>query len=384
MKKRAYFVISTQLGGAERSLIDFLKNTSHSPDQQIVVVPKSTGPLIDEISLLHIRPLTLPIPPFVLSLSRKRKLKTLLSFFPLLFFSFSYIFRIYNFIRKEKVEVIHSTGIKFHIWLCITSLIARKTQFHIHMRDVISSPLIKTFFSFFNSMKNVHFISNSKVTAQSLEQENSLIVYNGFDSKDLYPDTSNLKQSLKISEDTLLIGIVGVIAQWKGQRLFLEMAAKLQHKNPDLHFIIVGDEIYDTTAENGELSLLQKKQKDLKLTNLHFIGFQKNIKEVYQGLDLLVHGSLKPEPFGRVIVEAMLCECPVIAANQGGPLEIIESGISGQLYKAGNLNDLTDKAQTLLNDTSLRQSLGKKGRQKALYFSMDTYIEALDSQLNKF
>ena len=70
---------------------------------------------------------------------------------------------------------------------------------------------------------------------------------------------------------------------------------------------------------------------------VHFIPFQKDPSAVFTGLTALLHTSTLPEPFGRVIVEAMAAGTPVIAANDGGVPEIITDGVDGFLAPPGDV-----------------------------------------------
>ena len=273
MDKIAFFVISTELGGAEKSLLDFLKEFKKKSPSIIVFTPKNTGPLLTELDLLNIDHQTLRLPKFYLSLSRKRVFKTLLLLFPAVLYSFYYLLKIQKKISAHKVKTLHSTGIKFHILLLILSIFNSDKRFHIHIRDIISSSFLKAFFYFFKNNKNINFIFNSKATAESLSQIKPLVIYNGFDKDRFSPGSSSLKSDLNIPNQAPLVAIVGVIARWKGQREFLKMAERISTLSPEAHFLIVGDEIYDTLGEEGELSQIKSLTQELQLQNrVHFLG----------------------------------------------------------------------------------------------------------------
>src|SRR5678815_4470578 len=83
------------------------------------------------------------------------------------------------------------------------------------------------------------------------------------------------------------------------------------------------------------------KQNDLE-SKVCFAGFRRDIETVYAAIDVMVHTAIEPEPFGRVIVEAMLQGAPVIAASSGGPLEIIDDNVDGLLRDPTNEKELGD------------------------------------------
>jgi glycosyltransferase involved in cell wall biosynthesis len=97
-----------------------------------------------------------------------------------------------------------------------------------------------------------------------------------------------------------------------------------------------------------------------------FTGFRKDIPEVIQLLDVVVHASVKPEPFGRVIAEGMAMGKPVVASMNGGPLEIIQDGRTGYLVPSDDPEKLAHRIIELLSDRSRAGALGRKARQDAV------------------
>ena len=85
---------------------------------------------------------------------------------------------------------------------------------------------------------------------------------------------------------------------------------------------------------------------------IHFLRFDPQPWRLYPEFDVVVHFSMRPEPFGRVVVEAMACGVPVVAAGAGGPLEILQHGVSGWLTPPGDVPALTASlAHALAADT---------------------------------
>ena len=93
----AFFSIATHLGGAEKSLLSFLKEFRKN-NSVIVFVPKDKGPLLDELSSLDIPYIVLPLPSFVLSISKQKTLQSLLLILPALFYIPFYLS---NFFGKQ-------------------------------------------------------------------------------------------------------------------------------------------------------------------------------------------------------------------------------------------------------------------------------------------
>jgi glycosyltransferase involved in cell wall biosynthesis len=95
---------------------------------------------------------------------------------------------------------------------------------------------------------------------------------------------------------------------------------------------------------------------------IHFAGPTKDVAAALSDLDALLHTSLKPEPFGRVIIEAMAVGTPVIAADAGGPREIIDDDINGLLAKPGDLSDYGRKLRLLVSDADVRDKIIRRAK----------------------
>lgn len=155
------------------------------------------------------------------------------------------------------------------------------------------------------------------------------------------------------------VAIVGQIARWKGQDVFIKAAKLLHPKYPQIKFLLVGDVLFEKEEE------LQFKNHLIELAKecdyIQFLGHRENVLELLENIDILVHASIREEPFGRVIIEGMASRKPVIAAGIGGPLEIIEDGITGILYQPGNVQDLASKLNRLIKDEELYHSISNLG-----------------------
>jgi glycosyltransferase involved in cell wall biosynthesis len=86
-------------------------------------------------------------------------------------------------------------------------------------------------------------------------------------------------------------------------------------------------------------------------------------------LDILVHASLSPEPFGQVVIEGLAAGVPVIATRGGGPSEILTHGVDGLLYEPGDVTGLAALLNELSRDSEQRERLRKQGKRRARDFS---------------
>ena len=225
-------------------------------------------------------------------------------------------------------------------------------------------------------------IANSHATARALDSTGKRItlVYNGLDPDVWSPQpNAHYREIFGVSRDVPVIGIVGVLARWKGQLQFLEMAKKLLSLKVQARFVIVGEAIYDTAGDSNFKQELLKKSQELGLSNLvHFAGFEKDSVQAINSLDVLVHASVQPEPFGRVIVEAMACGVPVVASGAGGVLEYVEDGKTGRIFPPGDVGAMADAVKELLDSQSIREEIRKNARHLFLTrFTLESHVKSL-------
>lgn len=162
------------------------------------------------------------------------------------------------------------------------------------------------------------------------------VVYNGFESN-LYKVNTNatqLRQQLGLS-DRFIVGHFSRLSPWKGQHILLEA---LVHCPKDVSAVFVGDALF---GEQGYVQTLKAQVETLGLQDrVRFLGFCSDVVPLMQACDVVAHTSTAPEPFGRVIAEAMLCGRPVIASASGGAVELVESDSTGWLVPPGDVQAL--------------------------------------------
>ena len=186
------------------------------------------------------------------------------------------------------------------------------------------------------------------------------VVLNGVDIERFKPGprTFWLHDLLGLPHEARLIGMPAVFARWKGHLLVIEAFERIAAQAPDAHLVLVGGPIYDTMSERGYAKELSRRVGRSSLGGapsapslsgrIHFVRFQEEPWRLYPEFDLVVHFSTRPEPFGRVILEAMACAAPVIAVRAGGPMEIIDDGVTGWLTPMGDVAALGQRVLAAL------------------------------------
>jgi len=99
---------------------------------------------------------------------------------------------------------------------------------------------------------------------------------------------------------------------------------------------------------------------------VEFLGFQPDIAEIYRQLDIVVHASTQPEPFGLAIVEAMACGKPVIVSQAGGAMELFTDNYDAVGVPPGKAIALATAILDLLDHPEKCQTMAKNARQTVI------------------
>jgi glycosyltransferase involved in cell wall biosynthesis len=166
---------------------------------------------------------------------------------------------------------------------------------------------------------------------------------------------------------------------WKGQEIFLRALARVAPQVSNLKALIVGDA--DPPTETTYRERLRALTEQLGLADIvRFTGFCSDISAVMASLDVLVHSSSSPEPFGIVVIEGMAAGKPVIATRAGGVLDIIEDGTNGLLVPIGDEHAMADAILNLAHHRDLAVRLGTRAREcVATRFTAAQYAQAVQA-----
>jgi len=146
------------------------------------------------------------------------------------------------------------------------------------------------------------------------------------------------------------------LSEWKGQHVFLDALAAME----GVQAVIVGGALFGQEAYEARI---REQASRLGLDGrVRFLGFRSDVPELMASMDVVAHTSIVAEPFGRVVVEAMMCGRPVVATRGGGVTEIIRDGETGLLVPPGDAAALAGALGTILSDPALAQRLGQSGR----------------------
>lgn len=275
--------------------------------------------------------------------------------------------RIYRIIKDRRVDLVHlNNRLSSNRSGALAARWAR-TPCLCHVRDFDHL----TWFDHWLAKSIGYFAFMSRALEQNLKAvEPSLrgsVVYDGLelDRFLISQEKTNTRQELGLNDSDFVVGNVGRLVPWKGQEVFLHALAQIKLQIPNLKALIVGEP--DPPTDTAYFQRLQSLVQQLGLSEIvRFTGFHSDIPALMVALDVLVHSSSSPEPFGIVVIEGMAAGKPVIATRAGGVLDIIEDGYNGLLVPVGEDRAMAEAILTLARHQDLAMQLGAEARQHVL------------------
>ena len=271
-------------------------------------------------------------------------------------------------------DVLYANSQKAFVVACVSAAFARRPVLW-HLHDILD----KRIFSRVNIGVDVFLanhvasrvIANSQATASALRANGGTrvpvdVVYNGLDpavaDTVTAADAASMRASLGLGKGPLL-GLFGRLAPWKGQHVAIQALALID-VDTDVELVIVGDALFGEESYAAELRALVAKYELTK--RVHFLGFRNDVPVLMRMVDVLIHTSTAPEPFGRVIVEGMLAERPVIATAGGGASEIVRPGVTAWQIQPNSPVDLATAILDVIDNPSRAREIALAGRADAI------------------
>jgi len=281
------------------------------------------------------------------------------------------VFRLVRLIRREHVDLVHTNSM-YCLYGAFAALIARVPHVW-HIREIIdNSPILRAVFSTLVLQLSDRVVPVSEAVACMLyprAQRSRKIwpILDGIDLREFDPAVSGarIRGELKVEGHTPLIGFVARLDPWKGVEVFIRAAQVVARVRPDVHFVVCGGELKGYEAYAASARTLAASLGLLGV--MHFTGWTyqpDDIPEVMAALDIFVHTSIKPEPFGLVLIEAMAAGKPAVAADAGGVPEVVVAAETGFLAAPGDWQSVAAAILRLLNDPEAATKMGQAGRRR--------------------
>jgi glycosyltransferase involved in cell wall biosynthesis len=288
-----------------------------------------------------------------------------------------YAGRLREWVTRLAPDVVHSNSLKYHLLSALA--VPRGTRLVWHLHDFVASRPVMSRCLRWAAGRAAGALAVSHAVAEDaggrLGKLPILVVPNAIDTDHFRPSAPQTGAWLDelaglppAAPGTVRVGLVATYARWKGQDVFLDAATRLAREDRQLpvRFYLVGGPIYQTRGSQWAGAELEARSAGLcGEKQIGFIPFQRDTAPVYRGLDVVVHASTRPEPFGLTIAEAMACGRPVIAARAGGAAELITHDHDAVAVTPGDPAALAEAIRQLARDPAGRQRLGDAARQTA-------------------
>ena len=315
---------SGELGGTERVLLDFAARAFEHDIMLRVLTPKH-GPLVTILNEIGVPAEVVPGPARMLRGSQR-----LGQFWsvPLAVGGIAvWGRRLAAHPFMQEPDVVYAVGFKPYL---ATRNAPQPIVWHLHE---FPPAVTGRFWKLLSRRVPTRSMANSDAVAAAWENGRRpiVVIHNGVDLDRFRPRNATgwIHRALRLPPEARLLGMPAVLARWKGQLEVLDAFAEVGAEFPEAHLVFVGGSIYDTVTEQEyerELEEAVAHWRTERGARVHRLPFQAKIELVYPELVATLHYSRRPEPFGRVILESMACGVPVLAAAEGGPLEIVTEG----------------------------------------------------------
>jgi glycosyltransferase involved in cell wall biosynthesis len=297
-----------------------------------------------------------------------------------------YTLRLARHVRALGADLLHTNTLKAALYGGVAGRLARVPVVW-HVRDRIAPDYLpKSAVHLIRMAAHVlptAIVANSRATLDTLPGvTRSGVLYNPVVPDAVAPGLSRPTRG----ERPLTVGIVGRLAPWKGQDVFLEAFASA-FRGEKVRAHIVGSAMF---GEDAYARSLEQHAERLGIAGqVDFRGFREDVWDELAELDVLVHASVNPEPFGQVVLEGMAAGLPVVASTEGGPSELVANDVDGLLTPPGDVEALAEALRRLSDDPGLRQRLGVAAVQRSREFTpertaqqlLDVYRGILGAQL---
>jgi glycosyltransferase involved in cell wall biosynthesis len=265
-----------------------------------------------------------------------------------------------RFLRQQHIDLIHlnNSVTKNHDWMIAGLLTGTMCVTHERGINHSFSLLARLFARRLNAVMCISNAVRDCLLQHNVTSRNVHVVPNGLDPGLFVPErpTEDVRAEYGISKDSPVIGIIGNLREWKGQEVVLRALPDILLMFPNLTCMLVGNAGEGDRQYERRLRALVAELAIEK--HVIFTGYRQNVADILSSIDVPIHASILPEPFGRVLLEAMAMRKPVVASRDGGVMEIVVDGVTGFTFTPGDSEALADSVIKLLSNPRLRKEFG--------------------------
>jgi glycosyltransferase involved in cell wall biosynthesis len=376
----AFLSVSDQLGGSEAVLLQVaseLRRTRPSWEQHLIL--PGGGPLGTQARAIGMNTIVLPMPASLARLGEwglrtGRRGRAGVRLVRAALDLPSYERQMRQALDAICADIVHSNGFKAHVISARVHDPARTLVWHMH-EYVSARPVTRSLLRRYAD-RCTAVVTNSLSVADDVRgvlgaPAEIRTIYNAVDLERFSPegprvDLDRLAGLPSTVVPPVRIGLVATYSRWKGHDVFLRALAKLP-RDRNVRSYVIGGAVYETDGSQYSLDELRALAADSGVADrVGFTGFIAAPERAMRALDVVVHASTTPEPFGLVIAEAMACGRAVVTSGAGGSAELVRDGYDAMTHEPGDPASLAQAIDGLSTDAALRERIAAAARAAAV------------------
>lgn len=284
-----------------------------------------------------------------------------------------YLRSLKDVMRRANATVVHSNGLKAHVVAALVKPAGTRLVWHLH--DYVSGrPLTARLLRRLAGRADVVVANSDSVLRDAATvigcRTTLRRIHNAVDPAIFRPEGAPLDlaalSGLAPDRGLVRIGLVSTFARWKGHEVFFEAIGRLRTRHA-IRAYVIGGAVYETAGSQWSSAELAEMVATRSLTDcVGFTGHVDDVPAALRSLDIVVHASTEPEPFGMVIAEGMAARRAVVAARAGGAAELFRDRVDAIGYTPGNATELADRLEELVADAVRRETIAASARSTAI------------------
>lgn len=285
------------------------------------------------------------------------------------------------FLRRRRVSLVHlnNSVLYNHDWMLAARLAGVRCLTHERGINERYSRAARYFGRRLDAVICISDAVRDNMRTRGADFGNLVTIHNGLDPMMMRQrvHADDLRRQLGLAPDAPVVVMTGNIKAWKGQDTLIRAMDVVRRSCPEARCVLVGD----TSPSDREYeATLKELVASLGLgTHVLFAGFQPHVADFFLMSDVVVHASVLPEPFGRVILEAMACRKPVVGARAGAVPEIVDEGVTGLTFPPGDSAGLAQAILQVIQQPEWAARLGASGYERLVReFHIARNVEATE------
>ena len=372
----AFLSVSAGVGGSETSLLALVRGLAATPGVEPIVVLPRTGPLESRVHAAGAVSRILPMPEALLGFGEwsmrsvgeiGRHGATLAR---ALAATRAHARALGDLLRELRPDVVHTNGLKMHVLAARAAAPGMPIVWHIH--DYLSPRRMSRILLRYYRTRASAIVANSRSVAADLTATLGAglpisTIYNAVDLDEFSPEGPSVDldrlAGLPPASGVCRVGLLATFARWKGHDVFLRA---VREASAPLRAYVIGGPVYDTSGSQYTIDALRARAVELGIADrVGFTGFVDRPSQALRALDVVVHASTEPEPFGLVIAEGMSCGRAVVISRAGGAAELVVDDVDAIATPPGDARALAAALDRCAADPALRARLGTAARATA-------------------